>query len=71
MTAIRAAREARLRRLANRDGLALQKSRARKTPHVDVDDLGGYRLVEPNRNWVIRGPKFDLDLDDVERFLNQ
>ena len=70
MTAIRAAREARLRRLASREGLALQKSRARKTPNLDVDD-GWYRLVEPNRNWVIRGAKFDLDLDDVERFLNQ
>ena len=60
-------RDARLRRLANRHGLALRKSRLRGTPHAD--DFGGYRIIDPYRNAIVRGERFDLDLDDVEEYL--
>jgi hypothetical protein len=32
-------------------------------------DCGGYMLIETNLNYVAAGADFDLDLDDVERFL--
>jgi len=62
------AREARLRRRAARDGLMIRKSRLRGTPHLD--DQGGYMILNANYNTVVAGPRFDFDLDDVERWLS-
>jgi hypothetical protein len=45
--------------------MALHKSRV-LTPHLD--DFGGYRII--NGNWVVRGARFDLGLDDVEEYLS-
>ena len=63
-----AAREARLRRLARRQDLILRKSRSRLG---SIDNLGGYRIVEPFRNLVILGSRFELDLNDVQDFLTE
>jgi hypothetical protein len=41
------AREARLRRLAHKQGLAVEKSRSRIW---NIDHHGGYRIVDPCRN---------------------
>jgi hypothetical protein len=60
-------REARLRRLAKQKGLALRRSRAR-TPNID--DRGGYMVVNPGRNFVVHGERFDLTLDDVAGLLD-
>jgi hypothetical protein len=60
-------RELRLRRAAKQRGLALRKSRAR-TPNID--NQGGYMVVNPSRNVVVRGKQFDLSLDDVEGLLD-
>jgi len=62
------AREAPLRRQAKKLGLTLVKSRARRT---HADDKGGYRIIDPWRNCIVAGEKFDLDLDDVQEFLNE
>ena len=58
--------EAYVRRLAKRHGYALRKSRAR---NLHMNDLGGYRLIDPWRNWIVLGERFDLDLEDVKAFL--
>lgn len=61
------ARESRARRLAQRQGYVLCKSRLRGDTHAD--DFGGWRIVDGHGNWIVAGAKFDLDLDDVERWL--
>ena len=61
-----AAREAAVRRLAYREGLALVKSRAR-TPHRN--DRGGYRLVDPYLDETVVGERFEYDLDAAGAFL--
>jgi hypothetical protein len=60
-------REDRLRRRADRQGFALRKSRVR-TPNLN--DRGGYMLVDSRQNFLVAGHRFNLDLDDVEAFLD-
>jgi hypothetical protein len=64
-------RENRLRRMAERQGLRLEKSRRRDPRALDY---GTYHLVDPSNNtlaaWGLeRG--YGLDLDDVERALDE
>ena len=59
-------RETALRRLAHREGLVLEKSRAR---HAHRTDQGGYRLVDPYLNETVVGERFEYDLDAIEAFL--
>jgi hypothetical protein len=58
-------RENRLRRMAERQGLALEKSRAR---YWRVDDHGGYRVVDGS-NSVKAGGRYELTLNEVEKYL--
>jgi hypothetical protein len=60
------AREARARRKAQREGLALQKSRTR---NPGVFDWGTYMLVDPDHNRVVAGP--GMSLSEVEAALNE
>lgn len=62
------AREARARRKARAQGLVLRKSRIRNR---NVDNWGGYMLVDAQGNYVVRGERWNLDLDDVEKFLSE
>jgi hypothetical protein len=57
-------RELRLRRMAERQGLALHKSRRRDPRAIDY---GRYWLVDVRTN-VLVGPE-TRDLDDIERYL--
>jgi hypothetical protein len=59
-------REARIRRALARLGYALQKSRARLW---NLDDQGGYRVIKPNRNFIVVGARFEWTLDDIEAWL--
>jgi hypothetical protein len=59
-------REQRLRGRAERRGYVLRKSRVRTT---NIDNYGGYMVLDANRNLVVAGPLWELDLDDVDRFL--
>ena len=61
------ARESQVRRKLQKDGFILNKSRIRNTT---LDDHGGYRIVNAYTNGVEAGERFDLDLDDVEKFAN-
>ncbi len=57
------ARESRLRRQARRQGLRLVKSRSRDPRAFDY---GRYRLIDPERNFLIAGHPLALSLDEVE-----
>ena len=61
-------RENRLRRKAARLGLGLRKGRART---VRLDNFGEYMIYDLEGNYVVAGERFDYDLDDVERWLNE
>lgn len=54
--------DARLRRLARRYGYALHRSRR----GFSLDNLGGYRIVDPEGNACVAGARFDLEPADVE-----
>lgn len=61
-------RENRLRRMADRQGLMLQKSRRRDPRAVDY---GSYWLVDTYGNYLVAGGEFGMSLDDVEEYLTE
>jgi hypothetical protein len=61
-------REIRLRRWATRLGLFLHKSRARRW---SINNNQGYAVTDPDQNMIVYGQKYELDLDQVEEFLNK
>lgn len=63
---IEKARENRLRRMAERQGLILVKSRRRDPLAVD---FGLYWITDRNR--MIQTPEQGMDLDDVEAWLSE
>ncbi len=58
-------RERRLRHIAQKRGFMLRKSRGSRSP----DNRGEFMIVDPSRNVVVAGERFDLDLDAVEAWL--
>ncbi len=60
-------RENYYRRMAERLGLILKKSRAKK---FSIDDLGYYMITNRN-NIIVAGEKFDLSLDAVASYLEE
>ena len=58
--------EQRLRRALNRCGYALHKSREAVSP----DNLGGYMIVDLQTSSVVSGSRFELDIDDVQEWLD-
>ena len=68
MTDSNIAREARLRLLASRQGLALRKS---YVCPLNLDGGGDYLIIDLDRNWIVAGEGFNLELDDAERFLTE
>ena len=62
-----ASRERRLRKIAQKQGLLLRKSRSQ----LSMDNQGGYMIVDPDTNAVVAGGRFDLDLDAVEAWLGE
>jgi len=57
-----------LRRQAKRQGFILKKSRARKP---NIDNRGGYMIVNAQSNYIEVGEKFDLTIDEVAKFLDE
>ena len=55
------ASDSQARRAAKRAGLAARKSRR----HQSLDNFGGYMLVDPERNLVVAGSRFDLTAQEV------
>lgn len=60
-------RENRLRRMAERQGFVLRRSRRRDPRAIDY---GVYWLIDPNLN-TIESAEMGMNLDDVERWLNE
>ncbi len=58
--------ERRLRRKFRKYNLMLKKSRVR-TPNIN--NQGGYMIVELYRNECVAGSKFDLTLEEVKDFV--
>jgi hypothetical protein len=56
------ASDSQARRAATRIGLRARKSRLRRDT---IDNYGHYMLIDPWRNFVIAGFRFDLTADDV------
>ena len=54
--------ETRARRAAKRTGFCAEKSRWRRDT---IDNFGGFRLVDPWRNLVVYGVRFDLTAEEV------
>jgi hypothetical protein len=54
--------ESRARRAAARAGLKARKSRWRQG---SIDNLGGFQLIDPIRNSIVLGERFDLSAVDV------
>jgi hypothetical protein len=63
-----AALEARARRAAKRVELVATKSRCKKSP---VDNRGGFRLVDPYRQAVVKGASYNLSSEDVIQFCTE
>ncbi len=66
-----ARQEARLRRLARREGLILEKSRTR---NERVWGWQLFRIVDPATNFVVAGSQgngYSMNLDEVEKYLNE
>lgn len=61
------AEEMRLRRRVQDTGRNLERSRRAIGPN----NFGGYRIVDRYLNQIVGGEKFDLGVDDVERWLRQ
>ena len=59
------ARARRLRKIAQKRGFMLRKSRG----PLSLDNHGEFMIVDPSRNIPVAGGRFDLDLDDVEAWL--
>lgn len=59
-------RETRLRRMAERQGFKLMKSRTRDGRALDY---GRWWVVDPNTNGIVAGEPGYMDIDGVERFL--
>ena len=57
--------ETTIRRRARKQGVTVYKDRARKR---SCDHQGGYMLVS-DLHWVVGGERYDMTLDDVDRFL--
>jgi hypothetical protein len=62
-------RESRVRRLARHHGYAVRESRERKyVPHSQ--NSGDFMLINPRRNTVVLGERFNATLDDIEAFFD-
>src|SRR5215475_8700479 len=53
------------RRAAKRVGLRARKSRWRAN---SIDNLGEFQIIDPMRNWIVAGERFNFTADDVIEF---
>ena len=61
-------REQRARTMLKRAGESLVKSKSNK---INIDNMGGYRIVDMQSNIVSAGEKVDLSLEEVERYIRE
>jgi len=53
--------DSRVRRAAKRSGLVAKKSRRQRSSA----NFGGFMLIDPRRNWVVAGSRFELTAKEV------
>ena len=56
--------DSRARSAARKVGLTMKKSRRRE----DIDNFGEYMLVDPFRNVVVSGERFNMSAEEVIQF---
>jgi hypothetical protein len=61
-------RAARLRRKLNKLGYTMKKTNCRRN---SIDNFGGYAIIDIACNAIVRGSRFDLDLDDIDQFISE
>jgi hypothetical protein len=61
-------REDNLRRKLSQRGYTLHKDRAKIR---NIDHQGGYMIINLYRQVLVAGQRHDLNLDDVERFVDE
>jgi len=54
--------EQRARRRAKREGLVAKKTRWRAG---SIDNHGGFALIDPYRNFIVAGSRFDMSAEEV------
>jgi len=59
--------ENKARRAAKKVGLLAKKSRRQ----ISMDNHGGFTLIDPYRNWIVAGERYDLSPDDVIEFCSK
>jgi hypothetical protein len=60
--------EKQLREQLRKAGYTLKKSRVK---HTNVNNLGGYMIINTWNNTIEAGSNYELSLEDVEKFLNE
>lgn len=58
--------EKQIRRALSKAGYALRKSRVR---NINIDNMGGYMIVDVAGNYVAFGSRYELTLEDVADWL--
>lgn len=38
---------------------------------ISLDNQGDFMLVRIDGNWIVRGEKYDMTLDDIEEYLKE
>nr|DAH79321.1 MAG TPA: hypothetical protein [Caudoviricetes sp.] len=61
-------RAARLRRKLNKLGYTMKKTNCRRN---SIDNFGGYAIIDTACNAIVKGSRFDLDLDDIDQFISE
>jgi hypothetical protein len=62
------AADARARRAARSAGLVARKSRWRANT---IDNHGGFMLVDPDTNFCVAGPRWNMTAEDVLEFCDE
>jgi hypothetical protein len=62
MTEYDNALDGRARKVARQCGLLARKSRRRRGT---IDNLGGFVLIDPERNWIVAGERCNMTAEDV------
>ena len=56
--------------MAKRQGFIIKKSRERYTYPHSITNFGGYMIVNADNNSIECGEKFDVSIDELEKFLS-
>lgn len=61
------AEESRYRHILRRQGYLLRKSRS----GLNLNNQGGYMIVDAERNYIVAGQRFEMFLDDLKEWVKE